>query len=273
MPWAGVSIPWTSSVPEIWSTIAIRAGTGCAGFCFLPAPGSVQLNPYIIPVMKILALDTSTEYCSLALWLDGEIVERDVLAGQRHSEMILPMLKELLQGAGLELAALNGVAFGSGPGSFTGLRIACGVAQGLAIGAGLPVAGICTLEALAAGTGDDRVIACLDARMGEVYHASYERRKDVWYEHSPPGLFAPRDVPLPEAGEWTGCGSGFLAHGEALRTRHGGLLKDVLPEVHPHARDIAALGADRFAKGGGVAPDLAAPLYIRDKVALKTSER
>ncbi|MGH8841670.1 MAG: tRNA (adenosine(37)-N6)-threonylcarbamoyltransferase complex dimerization subunit type 1 TsaB [Advenella sp.] len=97
--------------------------------------------------MKILAFDTSTEYCSIALLLDGELLSREVLAERRHSELILPMLQRMLEEAGLTLTQLDGIAFGAGPGSFTGLRIACGVAQGLAFGAGLPVAGICTLEA------------------------------------------------------------------------------------------------------------------------------
>ena len=111
--------------------------------------------------MKLLALDTSTENCSLALWLDGEVVSRQELAGQRHSDLVLPMLAELLESAGLELRELDGIAFGEGPGSFTGLRIGCGVAQGLAFGADLPVLGISTLLALAAATQGERVIACL----------------------------------------------------------------------------------------------------------------
>jgi tRNA threonylcarbamoyladenosine biosynthesis protein TsaB len=140
--------------------------------------------------VKILALDTSTENCSAALWLDGAIASREVLAGQRHSELILPMVGELLAEAGIGLRALDGIAFGSGPGSFTGLRIGCGVAQGLAFGADLPVAGICTLLALAQGSGGDRVIGCLDARMGEIYHAVYERSANGWQTIHEPRLCA-----------------------------------------------------------------------------------
>ncbi len=125
--------------------------------------------------MKILALDTSTEFLSLALWQHGAVAVREMLAGQKHSELVLPLVRELLDEAGLQLADLDGIAFGMGPGSFTGLRIGCGVAQGLVYGANLPVVGVCTLEALAQQAGADRVIACLDARMNEVYHAAYQR--------------------------------------------------------------------------------------------------
>ena len=123
--------------------------------------------------MRILALDTSTEYLSLALSLDGKIYVRDLHAGQTHSQRILPLLREMLTEAGIDMRDLEGIAFGAGPGSFTGLRIACGVAQGLAFGANLPVVGVSTLLAIAQSTQAERVIACIDARMGEVYHAAY----------------------------------------------------------------------------------------------------
>ena len=124
--------------------------------------------------MRILALETSTEYCSVALWQDGAIVERCELVGQKHSELLMEMLDGVLREANITLAQLDGIAFGAGPGSFTGVRIACGVAQGLALGADLPVVGICTLAALAQASGYEKVIATLDARMAEVYHAAYE---------------------------------------------------------------------------------------------------
>ena len=122
--------------------------------------------------MRLLALDTSTEFLSLALCVDGKSYTRDIHAGQSHSQQILPVLRELLDEAGVTLHDLDGIVFGEGPGSFTGLRIGCGVAQGLAFGAGLPVVGISTLMALAEGAfqqaGADKIIACLDARMGEI---------------------------------------------------------------------------------------------------------
>ncbi|MDD5241579.1 MAG: tRNA (adenosine(37)-N6)-threonylcarbamoyltransferase complex dimerization subunit type 1 TsaB [Sulfuricella sp.] len=223
--------------------------------------------------MKILALDTSTELCSVALWLDGGTLVREELAGQRHSELVLPMVHELLAEAGLELNALDGIAFGEGPGSFTGLRIGCGVAQGLAFGAGLPVAGVCTLLAMAEASGAGRVIACLDARMGEVYHGVYEKVEGGWQALSAPGLGAPQDAPEVAGAGWVGCGNGFAAHGEVLVGRYAGQLAEVMPEIFPHAAEIALLGAERFRTGLGMDAAEAAPLYIRNKVALKTSER
>ncbi|MBS4095780.1 MAG: tRNA (adenosine(37)-N6)-threonylcarbamoyltransferase complex dimerization subunit type 1 TsaB [Sulfuricella sp.] len=223
--------------------------------------------------MKILAFDTSTEYCSVALWADGAVTVREVHAGQRHSTLLLPMVEEVLGEAGTTLTALDGIAYGSGPGSFTGLRIGCGVAQGLALGVDLPVAGVCTLLALAQGSGAQRVIACLDARMGEVYHAAYQRDGQDWREVCEPGLYAPSAAPLPESGDWAGCGSGFAAYGDALKARYGAMLNSVLPDFYPCATNIAALAAPRFASGAGMDAALVAPLYIRNKVALKTSER
>ena len=130
-------------------------------------------------ILNILSLETSSEWCSVAAWLDGKTLAREELAGQRHSELILPMIDALLHDAGVELAAFDAIAFGAGPGSFTGLRIACGVAQGLAFAAGVPVACVSTLLAVAQGSGADRVVVCLDARMGEVYFGAFQREAGV----------------------------------------------------------------------------------------------
>ncbi len=223
--------------------------------------------------MKILALDTSTEYCSAALWQDGVLADRIERAGQKHSELLLPMIDGLLRDASLKLAGLDGIAFGAGPGSFTGVRIACGAAQGLALGSGLPVVGVCTLEALAQATGRDRVIAAMDARMAEVYHAAYEKRNGAWLAISAPSLCLPEKVPLLAGTDWFGAGSGFAAHGELLQARYGATLEDVDAQAVPLASAIAGLAAPRFAAGQGVNAADALPLYLRDKVALKTSER
>jgi tRNA threonylcarbamoyladenosine biosynthesis protein TsaB len=223
--------------------------------------------------LNILALETSSEYCSVALLAGGEMLAREALALQRHSELVLPMVDEVLAEAGLALRDLDGIAFGAGPGGFTGLRIACGVAQGLAFGAELPVVGVCTLEALAEQAGAERVIAALDARMGEIYHAAYERAGGGWRALREPSLCQPVDAPqVPEAG-WTGCGSGFDAHGAILRERYDGRLARVLPGLHPRAEEMARLAAPRFAAGQGADPAEAYPLYIRNKVALKSHER
>jgi tRNA threonylcarbamoyladenosine biosynthesis protein TsaB len=223
--------------------------------------------------MRVLALDTSTEYCSVALWQDGAVVERCELVGQKHSEVLIEMLEVLLSEAGIKLSQCDGIAFGKGPGSFTGVRIACGTAQGLAFGANLPVAGVCTLEALAEASGKSRVIAVLDARMGEIYHAAYEKRGDVWATVSEPCLCKPQDAPLLSGEGWHGIGSGFAMHGVALGERYTGQLKGVDGAAVPQAAAIAALGAAQFLLGRGVDAAQALPLYLRDKVALKTFER
>lgn len=223
--------------------------------------------------MRVLALDTSTEYLSLALLINGETLVRETHAGQRHSELTLPMLEVLLVEAGVSLNSLDGLAFGQGPGSFTGIRIACGIAQGLAFGADLPVVGISTLMALAAQSDQPHVIACLDARMSEVYHAVYLRSGDDWSEMQAPGLYSAQAVPSVQGADWLGIGSGFKVAEGALRQHYAANLSKVLDERYPHAREIAQLGAQRLSNKQGVPAWEAAPLYIRDKVALKTSER
>jgi tRNA threonylcarbamoyladenosine biosynthesis protein TsaB len=232
--------------------------------------------------MKLLALDTSTEYLSLCLWQDGAMLARDLLAGQKHSQLVLPMAGEMLAEAGLTLTQLDGIAFGAGPGSFTGLRIGCGVAQGLAFGANLPVVGVSTLLALARQVegvlgyeprGQARVIACLDARMGEVYHAAYVRTGNDWQTVHEAGLYKPEAVPGVQGDNWVGIGSGWSAYGETLDACYAGRVSQRLPQAFPHARDIAALAAQEFAAGHAVPAAEAAPIYIRNKVALTMAER
>jgi tRNA threonylcarbamoyladenosine biosynthesis protein TsaB len=223
--------------------------------------------------MNILALDTSTEYCSVALWQDGAVAQRSELAGQRHSELLIAMLDALLVEAGISISQLDGIAFGKGPGSFTGVRIACGAAQGLALGADVPVAGVCTLLALAEASAQARVIAALDARMGEIYHAAYEKRGGIWTTVSEPCLCKPEHAPALPGADWFGAGSGFAAHRAALQARYGAALRATDGAAVPQAAAIAALGAAQIAAGGGVDAAEALPLYLRDKVALKTSER
>src|SRR6266581_7211284 len=135
--------------------------------------------------MLFAAIETSSDWCSVALWRDGEIAALERRVPHRHSELALPMLEDLLKTSGLSAAQLDAVAFGAGPGSFTGLRIACGLAQGLALARGLPVIGISTLEALAEESGATRVVACLDARMREVYYSALEKRGARWHEVIP----------------------------------------------------------------------------------------
>jgi len=220
--------------------------------------------------MKFAAFETSTEWCSVALWLDGEICSIEERAGSRHSELALPMLDRLFEEAGVGVAQLDAVAFGAGPGSFTGLRIACGVAQGIALARGIPALGVSSLEAIAEESGATRVVACLDARMREVYYSAHERIEGEpgarWREVVAAQCVAPGALALPPGDGWVGCGNGFAAYG-AL-----GLSK-VFPEIHPSAVAVARLAAPRLAAGGGVDAALAVPAYVRDKVAFTSAER
>ena len=241
---------------------AAGRGVGRIRFC---RPHSCALN--------ILALETSTEICSAALWLDGKVDAREVVAGQRNSELLLPMVDALLAANQFTTRDLDGVAFGSGPGAFTGVRIACGVAQGIAFGIDVPVAAIGTLMALAEAAGAPRAVCCLDARMGEVYHAAYERRGDAWFEVHAPGLYKPAAVPELPAGEWVGCGSGFAVFRDELMARYTGRVARLIDGVIPHAREIAMLAARQFSRGETVAAEDALPLYVRNKVALMVNER
>lgn len=239
--------------------------------------------------MRILALDTSTEFLSLALMLDGKNYTRDIHAGQTHSQQILPVLRELLDEAGVTLQSLDGIAFGEGPGSFTGLRIGCGVAQGLAFGANLPVVGVSTLLALAHGayveTNAQKVIASLDARMGEIYHAAYERiyeesgeeadegSGETWREICPPSLCKAENSPTINGQDWVGVGSAWGVYAQQLNNYYAQQVTNSLPNINPKALTIAQLAAPIFQAGLGRPAHQAAPVYIRNKIALKMSER
>jgi tRNA threonylcarbamoyladenosine biosynthesis protein TsaB len=223
--------------------------------------------------LNVLALETSTEHCSVALLHRGGTAARAELAGQRHSELLLPMVDAVLAQAGLGLADLGGIGFGAGPGSFTGLRIACGVAQGLALGAGLKVVPVGTLLALAHAAGAGRVLACLDARMGEIYLAAYEREPGGWIERIAPSVCGAQAAPPLAGAGWTAVGSAFRAYGDALEARYRGQLDTVDRDAWPQAAAVAELAAMVLEAGGGLPAEHAAPLYVRDRVALKMHEQ
>jgi len=217
--------------------------------------------------VNLVAIETSTRMLSVALWRDGEVIARGAESVTGGSSLVLPWVDELLAEAGIAMARLDGIAFGAGPGSFTGLRLACGVAQGLAFGLDLPVAGVATLEALALASGEARVFACMDARMNEVYFAAYEVADRRVAEIAAPRVAPPADVRLP-AGGWIGCGDGYASYAAALPQP-----ARVRADVFPTAAAVAELAASRLAAGEGVDAAHAMPLYVRDKVALTTAER
>ena len=223
--------------------------------------------------MNFVALETATEWCSVALWADGDIVSLERRAGNRQGEFVLPMLENLLGRRGLGMKDLDAIAFGAGPGAFTGLRIACGVAQGLAFARGLPVIGVSTLEATAEESGAPRVLVALDARMHEVYYAAFEKRSGAWRTVLAEACVAPDAVEIPEGSDWLGCGSGFSAYRDRIALRLRGAVSRIAPEVRPSAQAVAKLAAPRLAAGEGMDAALATPHYLRDKIALTTTER
>jgi tRNA threonylcarbamoyladenosine biosynthesis protein TsaB len=215
--------------------------------------------------MRFVAFETSSEWCSVAVFIDGEIDSAELRAGHRHSELALPMMDQLLSARRLAPRDLHAVAFGAGPGAFTGLRIACGLAQGLALARDVPVIGISSLEAIAQESGGDRVVACIDARMREVYYSALQRQGDRWREVVAAQCVAPQAIELPAGEGWIGCGSGFGVYGDLG-------LKRILPEIHPTAMAVAQLAAPRLQAGEGVDAAHATPIYVRDKVAFTKEE-
>lgn len=221
--------------------------------------------------MKILALDTATEACSAALLIEGRLLERFEIAPRGHARLLLPMLDGLLAEAGLHPAQLDAVAFGRGPGSFTGLRIAAGAAQGIAFAADLPVLPVSDLAALArpmllhADAGP--VLAAIDARMGEVYWAAYGRAANGEPEAlGVEQVSAPERVAVSGDAAWVGVGSGWAAYEVQLRARLSGTLAGVDAAALPHAGDIARLAALDLAAGRAVGAEQAQPVYLRNQV-------
>ncbi len=219
----------------------------------------------------IVAIETSTELASVAVLGGGRLCVRESNGAQTHSASVLPMLQSALAEAGIRLADADTLAFGCGPGAFTGVRTACGLVQGLATGAGRPVIPVVSLLAMAeaaraAGAGDE-VLAVLDARMGEVYWAHY-RFDGQWQQVAPPALAKAADLALPGAAAL--CGNGLSAYPEAFAAHAAAVC---FPDILPHAASVARLAVAALNRGEAVAPRHAQPLYLRDKVALTTRER
>jgi tRNA threonylcarbamoyladenosine biosynthesis protein TsaB len=227
----------------------------------------------------ILAIETSSELASCALLnsaagADVPVLTRESSGVRTHSQSVLPMVQALLADAGIALADCDAIAFGAGPGSFTGVRTACGVAQGLAFGAKKPVLPLVTLEAMAEAcrvrTGATDVLAVLDARMGEVYWAQY-RWMDGWQAVIEPALCAPGAVAPEAVAGLVACGNGFGAYPEAFAQLP--VAAGAHADIVPHARELAVLGVAALAEGRAVPADEAQPLYLRNKVAYTSAER
>jgi tRNA threonylcarbamoyladenosine biosynthesis protein TsaB len=226
--------------------------------------------------MRIVALDASTELLSVAAGDGVTWHERRERAGNLASTRILGLVDAVLHEAGWQLRDLDGIVYGAGPGAFTGVRIACGVAQGLGFGANLPLYGVATLAAMAQTAwrtrGATRVVSCLDARMREVYVAAYEHdaAASAWRTLREPEVRKPGEVLPLDTGDWYGAGDGFLVYPELADLLR---IVEVIPAIAPDARAIGELALPRLAAGEGVAAAEARPLYVRHRIALTTAER
>lgn len=226
--------------------------------------------------MKLLALDTSSEGCSAALLADGELTERFEIAPRGHTRLLMPMVRELLAEKGLVPADLDALAFACGPGSFTGLRIATGVVQGLAWGLNLPVVPVSSLAAVAYGAMEsleiaegDAVAVAFDARMGEVYWGCYRRHNGMPQRLGEERVCPPEAVTLSgEAAHWYGAGPGWQFR-EQMPTAVSGSMVSVAPELLLRASWVARLAERPAAEGRTVPAEQAQPVYIRDEVAWK----
>ncbi len=206
---------------------------------------------------------------------EAQIIAHEANSEQPNSDTLLPLLRLALQQAGCTLHDIDAIAFGQGPGSFTGVRIACSVAQGLAFGADKPVIPVCSLLALAEASGTDKVVAALDARMGEYYFAAYERdqRDDTrWRTITAPSLCHPSAMPELPGERWSGIGSGFEVS-PFLATHYDRQLQAVIAQVAPSAREVVRLAAAAWRRGESLPAEQAVPLYLRNKVALTMAER
>lgn len=218
----------------------------------------------------ILAIETSSDLASAALLHNGRLLARDSAGVQTHSQSVLPMVQQLLAEAGMPLSQCDAIAFGAGPGSFTGVRTACGVAQGLAFGAELPVVPVVTLQAMAQACrercGADDVLVMLDARMEEVYWAQY-RFDNGWQTVTAPALASASTVAT--SGAVTACGNGLLAYASALADKGFTVCESIVP----HAAQVATLAQQELLAGSSIHAREARPIYLRNKVALTTAER
>ncbi|GKX53739.1 tRNA (adenosine(37)-N6)-threonylcarbamoyltransferase complex dimerization subunit type 1 TsaB [Budvicia aquatica] len=224
---------------------------------------------------RILALDASTEACSVAIWDNGQKHALYELCPREHTQRLLPMVQQVLNDSGLKLSQLDALAFGRGPGSFTGVRIGIGVAQGLALGADLPMIGISTLNTLAEGafrmTGSSKVLAAIDARMGEVYWGQYQRNAGgVWQ------LIGDEQVLLPEQvnnqlklvqGEWACVGTGWHTYPDMAANTDVTLCDGNMPL--PQAEDMLPLALECWKNNQVQAVEETQPVYLRNEVTWK----
>ena len=221
--------------------------------------------------MNLLALETSTPHCTVAILKDNKLFEKESFNNKDHTTYVIPMINAVLEKSGLELGDIDGIGFSAGPGSFTGLRISCAVAQGIGFVKNIPVVPVSTMQALALRQKERKVVVCLDARAGEIYFAAYEWDQKICNRAQQPKIYDPQKLPELKGAGWVGCGEAF--------STHQGTLKLSLPFVRvnlnqiPHASEVAVLARQELAKGGNFQAQNAKPFYIRQNVARKIDEQ
>jgi tRNA threonylcarbamoyladenosine biosynthesis protein TsaB len=224
--------------------------------------------------LKLVAVDTATEACSAALYCNGEISFRYTVEPRIHAKALLPMLDELLLEAGIKPLELDGIAFGRGPGAFTGVRIATAAAQAIALAADIETIPVSTLAAVARRCyrehGCTRVAVAIDARMNEVYWGAYDNVQDTPVLNGEEMVCSPSAVPVLDS-SWIAAGTGWSSY--AAELTHN--LSDRRAEIEPfpHALDILSLGIEQFHRGNTVSADDAKPVYLRNDVAKTEAQR
>jgi len=249
-------------------------GTACGKLCDNHGLKAAGIHPLARPAarqpaVKLLAIDTTTEACSAALCIEGEILEKYEVAPRRHAELILPMLDALLSEAESSLASLDALAFARGPGAFTGVRLGTSIIQGLSYSSGLPVVPVSTLAALAQGVtaGPGTILSAIDARMGEIYWGlfAFTPRGRV-AALTPEAVSKPEDLEISAGGEMFGVGTGWDSYGEILSARVGEHLQGCKPRQLPRAADVLRLARAEFEAGNAVCAAGALPVYLRNRV-------
>lgn len=223
--------------------------------------------------MKILAIETATEACSAALSIGDSCIHRFEIAPRQHTQLILPMVDELLLEADIQIEELDAIAFGQGPGTFTGVRIAIGVVQGLAFAHDIPVLPISTLAALAQHSANeyDCVAASIDARMQEIYWGLYKKdTSGVMQPILEEKVCAATECPIPSEGNWFGIGTGWNTYPKELESRFKSNLLGFNGDILPTAVDVMTLAKADYKKGNAVSVEAAMPVYLRNKVANKS---
>jgi|TARA_B100000929_G_scaffold178156_1_gene141129 tRNA threonylcarbamoyladenosine biosynthesis protein TsaB len=219
--------------------------------------------------MKILAIETATEACSAALEIDNSCMYRHEIAPRKHTELILPMIDSLLKEADIKVNSLDVIALGCGPGAFTGVRIAIGIAQGLAFPFDIPVIPVSTLAALAQQFSKDYnyVATAIDARMKEIYWGLYKKNSsNIMEEVIKESVCLPSNISSPTKNEWFGAGTGWKIYSEEIRSKFKCNIIDFKNDVYPHAKDIIELAKPAYRDGKFISAEQVSPIYLRNNV-------